>query len=162
MPYALWAYRINICTATGATSFSLVYVDEVIIPLELEISSLRIFLQGDIPYEEVRQARLQQLELLDEKRIRAIAHHKVYYAKLQRDFHKKIKIKEFKVDDLVLKENINKIAANDETKGKFEPTWLGPYVIVGSTRLGAYRLSTLDGREEPKTFNAIHLRCFYA
>ena len=65
------------------------------------------------------------------------------------------------MDDLVLKENLNKIAANDETKGKFEPNWLGPYVVIDATRLGAYRLSFMDGKEKPKTFNATHLKHFY-
>jgi len=36
-----------------------VYGDEAIVPLELEILSLRISLQGDIFNEEERKARLQ-------------------------------------------------------------------------------------------------------
>ena len=64
--------------------------------------------------------------------------------------------------DLVLKENVNKIVANDEAKGKFEPNWLGPYVIVDVIGLGAYRLSSMDDKEELKTFNAIHLKHFFA
>ena len=43
--------------------------------------------------------------------------------------------------DLVLKENTNKITANDEVKGKSELNWLGPFVVVEETRLGAYKLS---------------------
>jgi len=102
------------------------------------------------------------LERLDEKRIRAIEHQKVYHAKLKRAFAKKIEIKEFKIGDLFLKENINKTKLNEESKGKFKPNWLGPYVVVDAIGLGAYKLSTLDGKEEPKTFNAIHLKHFYA
>ena len=73
------------------------------------------------------------MESLDEKRIRAIEHQKVYHAKLKRAFGNKIKAKEFKVGDLVLKENFNKSAANEETKCKFEPNWLGPYVVIDVT-----------------------------
>jgi len=58
----------------------------------------------------------------------------------------------------VLKININKIAANDEIKDNFEPNWLGPYVVIDATRSGAYRLSSMYGKEEPKTFNAIHIK----
>ena len=121
LPYALWAYRTSVRTTTGATPFLLVYGDETIVPHELEISSLKISLQGDISNEDARKARLQHLESLDEKRIRAIEHQKVYHAKLKRAFGKKIKAKEFKVADLVLIENINKTIANDEAKGNFEP-----------------------------------------
>jgi len=51
--------------------------------------------------------------MLDEKRNRAIEHQKVYHAKLKRPFGKKIKGKEFKIGELFLKENINKIATNE-------------------------------------------------
>lgn len=162
LPYALFSYRTYVRIATGATPFSLVYGDEAIFPLELEIPSLKISLQGDIPYEDARKARLQQLEMLDGKRIRAIEHQKVYNAKLKREFGKKIKATQFKIGDLILKENINKTTANEKAKGKFEPNWLGPYVVADEIGSGAYRLSTLDGKEEPKTFNAIHLKHFYA
>jgi len=104
---------------------------------------------------------LQQLEILDEKRIRAIEHQTVYHTKLKRAFGKNIKTKEFKIGDLVLKENIIKTTSNEEAKGKFGPNWLGPYVVVDATGLGAYRLLDLDGKEEPKTFNAIHIKHFY-
>lgn len=64
--------------------------------------------------------------------------------------------------DLVLKENINKTTINYEIKGKFEPNWLGPYVVVDTIRFGAYMLSSMDGKEELKTFNSTHLNYFYA
>lgn len=59
LPYALWLYIISIRIATGEIPFSLVYGDEFVVPLELELPSLRILLQGDISYEEERKARLQ-------------------------------------------------------------------------------------------------------
>jgi len=74
------------------------------------------------------------LESLDEKRIKEIENQKAYHAKLKRVFGKKIKLKEFNVGDLILKENINKIAANDEVKGKFEPNWLGLFIVIEVTR----------------------------
>src|SRR3954466_14291146 len=40
----LWAYRTTVRTSTKATPFSLVYGCEVILPLEIQISSLRIAL----------------------------------------------------------------------------------------------------------------------
>lgn len=45
LPYALWAYRTSMRIATGATPYSLVYGDEVVIPFEIEIPSLRIALK---------------------------------------------------------------------------------------------------------------------
>lgn len=116
--------------AKGETLFSLVYIDEFVVPLELEIPPLMISLQGYIQDKNYIKARLQQLEALGEKKIHAIKYQKPYHARIKRDFSKNIKPKLFKVGDLVLKKNINKIVANDEVKGKFEPNWLGSFVVV--------------------------------
>lgn len=59
LTYALWDYMMSIRIATRVTLFSLVYGDEVVVPLELEILSLRISLQGDISKEEAIKERLQ-------------------------------------------------------------------------------------------------------
>lgn len=44
LSYALWAYRTSIRTPTKATSFSIIYGAEVILPIELKIPSLHISL----------------------------------------------------------------------------------------------------------------------
>lgn len=64
--------------------------------------------------------------------------------------------------ELVLKENKNKTIANDKIKGKFEPNWLGPYVVVDAIGSEAYKLSFMDGKEEPNTSNSIDLKHLYA
>lgn len=58
LPYALWIYRTSIRTNTEENPFSMVYGDDAVVPLELEIPSLIISLHGDILDEEVRKARL--------------------------------------------------------------------------------------------------------
>ena len=55
---ALWAYRTSIRTPTGATPFSLTYGAEAILPLEVEIPSLRVSLKGLITDEDYRAMRL--------------------------------------------------------------------------------------------------------
>lgn len=49
----------------GETYFSLMYGDEIVIPLELVIPSLCMSLYGLIPDEDKIKARLAQLEVLD-------------------------------------------------------------------------------------------------
>ena len=75
---ALWAYRTSIQTPTGATPFSLVYGAEAVFPLEVEIPSLRVSLHGLITDEDYHAMRLQELELLDEKRKASFDHMRVY------------------------------------------------------------------------------------
>ena len=62
---------------------------------------------------------------------------------------------------MVLKENM-KVQANQEKKGKFEPTWLGPYFVTTSFGSRAYQLSTLEGEPLNDPTNIIHLNNFYA
>ena len=42
LPFSLWGYRTSICASTRATLYSLVYSSEVVLPIEVEIQSLRI------------------------------------------------------------------------------------------------------------------------
>ena len=44
--FALHAYRTIVRTSTGATPFSLVYEMEAILPIEVEIPSLRVLLEA--------------------------------------------------------------------------------------------------------------------
>ena len=62
----LWPYKTTIHTPTGATPFSLVYGSEAVLPLEVEIPSLRVSLHGLITDEDHRAMRVQELETLDE------------------------------------------------------------------------------------------------
>ena len=48
LPFALWAYRTSFRTSIGATLYFLVYGMEVVLPVEIEISSLRVALEQQI------------------------------------------------------------------------------------------------------------------
>ena len=43
--FALWGYRTSIHASTGATPYSLVYGSEAVIPIEVEIQSLRVLVE---------------------------------------------------------------------------------------------------------------------
>ena len=48
LPFALCACRTSIRTSTSATSYSLVYCMEAVLPVEVEIPSLKILSQTDL------------------------------------------------------------------------------------------------------------------
>ena len=52
LPFALWAYRTSFRTFTGATPYSLVYGMEAILPIEIEMGSLRVTLEQQISETE--------------------------------------------------------------------------------------------------------------
>ena len=45
LPFALWPYRTSFRTSTKATLYSLVYGMEVVLPVEIEMGSLRVALE---------------------------------------------------------------------------------------------------------------------
>ena len=45
LPFALWAYRTSFRTSTEATPYSLVYGMEAVLPVEIEMGSLRVTLE---------------------------------------------------------------------------------------------------------------------
>ena len=57
----------------GATPFSLVYGMEAVLPIEVEISSLRVLMEAKLEEAEWVQARYDQLNLIEEKRLKALS-----------------------------------------------------------------------------------------
>ena len=48
LPFALHGYRTSVCTSTSATTFSLVYDMEVVLPIEVEILSLKVLIEAEL------------------------------------------------------------------------------------------------------------------
>ncbi|XP_070009036.1 uncharacterized protein [Nicotiana sylvestris] len=74
LPFALLEYRTTVRTSVGATPYSLVYGTEAVIPAEVEIPSLRIITEAEIDDDEWVKSRLEQLSLIDEKRLALVCH----------------------------------------------------------------------------------------
>ncbi|XP_070014120.1 uncharacterized protein [Nicotiana sylvestris] len=89
-------------TPTQATPYSLVYGVEVILPLERQISSLRLAIQERITDEENSRLRLAELEVLDEKRLEAQHSLECYEARLSCAFNKRVCPRSFQEGDQVL------------------------------------------------------------
>jgi transposase InsO family protein len=49
---ALWAYRVTVRTSMQATPYSLVYGSEVVLPLEVQLPSLRVIVHEKIANDE--------------------------------------------------------------------------------------------------------------
>ncbi|CAM8905394.1 unnamed protein product [Rhodiola kirilowii] len=87
---ALWAYRTTYKTPTQATLYALIYGVEAVLPLELQIPSMRIAIQEGLSSDENDMLRLAELEALDEKRLQAQQSLQCYQARLSRAFNKKV------------------------------------------------------------------------
>ena len=56
LPFVLHAYRTSVRTSTRAISFSLVYGMEVVLPIKLEIPSLRVLIEAKLEEADWIQA----------------------------------------------------------------------------------------------------------
>jgi len=80
----------------------LVYGCEAVLPLEIQIPSLRVALTTKMTNEEKHQMRLQELKVLDDKCLQAQQKIELYQARITRAFNKKVKEQTFKKGNLVL------------------------------------------------------------
>ena len=78
LPFALHAYRTGVRTSIGATPYSLVYGMEAVLPIEIEIPSLRVLREVKLEEAEWVQARYEQLNSIEKKRMKAICHGQLY------------------------------------------------------------------------------------
>ena len=131
---------------------------EAVFPVETEMGSLRVALEQQIFETEWAQARFDQLNLLDEKRLRVVDHVQAYQRKMARAFRKRVKPRPLQKGDLVLK--ILRGLVGDP-RGKFRPSWSGPYVIRELTPEGVVWLTDLDGNQFSEPTNVDQLKKYY-
>jgi len=158
LPFALHGYRTSVRTSTGATPFSLVYGMEAVLPFEVKIPSLRVLMETKLEEAEWVQARYDQLNLIDEKRLAAICHRQLYQNRMKKAFDKKVRPQELCEGDLVVKKIIS---VQKDHRGKWMQNYEGPYVVKKVFSRGALILTRMDGEELPLPVNYDVVKKFY-
>ena len=104
LPYTLWGYRTSVRTSTGTTPYSLVYGMEAVLPVEVELASLRILAECEISETDWLRERYEELALVDKRCLAAIDHVQTYQKRIARAFNKKVCLRKIVRGDLFLKE----------------------------------------------------------
>ena len=120
LPFAVWGYRTSVRTPTGKTPYSLVYGMEAVLPVEMEVKSLRVALESQLNESEWARQRYEQLNMVDEQRLKALDQLQMYQRRMARAYNKKVKkfTQPLKAGDLVLKQIR---ATHTDPRGKFRP-----------------------------------------
>ena len=139
--FALWGYRTSIRALTRATPYFLVYGSEAVLPIGVEIQSLRVLVETKVLEKDWAKVRYEQLALIDEKRARVEYHAQGYQERIAREFNKKVKPRNLKEGDLVLKVLRDK---NFDPRGKMKPRWSGLFIIKKIMFGGATRITDLE------------------
>ncbi|XP_073223490.1 uncharacterized protein [Cicer arietinum] len=159
LPFALHGYRTSVRTSTGATPFSLVYGMEAVLPIEVEIPSIKVLMETKLEEAEWVQSRYDQLNLIEEKRMIALCHGQLYQKRLKKAYEKKVRPREFREGELVLKKIL---PIKKDSRGKWTPNYEGPYVVKKAFSGGALILAEMDGDELPLPVNSDAVKKYYA
>ncbi|MCO5614989.1 hypothetical protein L7F22_069276 [Adiantum nelumboides] len=156
---ALWACRTSFKASLGYTPFQLVYGQEALLPIEVELSNLRVLQAREGgPKEKVKQ-RILALEKLELDREEAILHYVNQAEKRRINFNKKLKAKDIKENSLVLWYD-NRF--DNKKDGKFVPHWEGPFKVVRKYDNDSYQLMNATGKLHKVRVNGWRLKPYFS
>ena len=118
------------------------------IPVELEVPSHRVAYYDPMTNKALL---LESLDMIEEKRDEADLRASRHRHQVARYYDRKVRFKTFEPGDLVLKRVF-------PPSTQLGPKWEGPYTIQRKLDTGAFKLTTVDGEEIPRAWNAQHLR----
>ena len=101
----------------------------------------------------------ESLDLIEERRERAMIHLAYYHQKLKQGYNANVKLRSLAPRDLVLRKVVG--AAKDPSWGKLGPNWEGPFRITSVAGICAYYLEDLDEKAVPRPWNVNNLKRYY-
>ena len=107
-------------------------------------------IEASLGEDEWIQTRLDQLNLIDEKRLADVCHGQTYQKWMIKAFNKKVKPRIYQAGDLVIKRII---LPQGDPRGKLTPTYEGPFFVKRVFSGGAMMLTTMDGEDFPHPIN---------
>jgi hypothetical protein len=137
-----------------------VYGQEAVLPWEITANSRHVEFKNDLTAEQYAALMNDNVEDLTELRLWSLEKIRENKAKVAHTYNKKVKLKEFRVGDLVW-EAVLPLGTKDAAYRKWSPNWHRPYRIDQVLPGNAYILEELDGVKFPVAINGQHLKkCF--
>jgi hypothetical protein len=149
---ALWAHRISTHGATKVTPFELVYDQEAILPVEVNLGAYRLAKQNNFDVESYYALMMDNIDEATDKHMEALEKIEKDKRRVARAYNKKVKSKSFQVGVLVWK-TILPIGSKSNKFGKWSPSWEGPYKVVKVCSRNSYMVETLQGQRLPRALN---------
>ena len=98
------------------------------------------------------------MNLIVEKRLAAVCHGQMYQKHMIKAFNKKIKHRVYQAGDLIIKRII---LPQGDPRGKWTPTYEGPFVVKKVFSGCAMMLTTMDGKDFPHPVNTNIVKKYY-
>ena len=96
--------------------------------------------------------------MISEKRLAAICHHQLYQRRMVKAYDRKVRPREFKEGDLVLRKIL---PLQSEDQSKWAPNYEGPYVVKKTFSRGALLLTRMDGDDLSRPVNSDSVKKYY-
>jgi len=131
----------------------MVFGSKVVLPADITFWAPRV---ENYNVENSNQARLIEVDSLEEVRLVTCVQTAKYLDDLRRYYNRNVNDWFFVVEDLVLHRK-------QKTDGmhKLSSPWEGHFIVKAVTRPGSYRLCDMDGRDVPNSWHIDMLRRFY-
>ncbi|XP_021755967.1 uncharacterized protein LOC110721143 [Chenopodium quinoa] len=156
VPEVLWANRTIEKESTGKSPFTLAYGVDAVVPVEVQIPSLRIQ-----HYEQQGNEKrvLEELDFLPEVRLKAALKLAAQKSRISKAFNKRVKHRELLPVDLVLRRTA--VVGRGNQHGKLSANWEGPFIIHKQVGPGAFLLADQEGQVLRNSFNADVLKKYF-
>ena len=152
LPRVIWSHNTTESRATKFTPFKLLYGEEAVTPEEIKLKSWRTTEGADTVEEDIKPS----IDTIEAGKILAAINLGKYQKETRRWKNKKVKHREIKQGDLVLRR-----IPKAKQKGKMHSKWEGPFIVASIVRPEACRLRTLEGAEDPYSWNKDMLQKYY-
>jgi hypothetical protein len=98
---AVWAHRTSKHGATKVTPFELLYGQEVVLPIEVNLQSCRVTKQDLLSVSDYTEKMMEGIDDVSESRLRALQEIEKEKLTVAKVYNRKVKEKSFQVEELV-------------------------------------------------------------
>jgi len=156
----LWAHRISRHGATKVTLFELVYDQEAVLLIEVNLDAYRLAKQNDLTAVDYYDLMMDNIDVVSDKRLQALNEIEKDKLRVDRAYNKKVRAKSFRVGELVWK-TILPLGTKSNKFGKWLPSWEVPYKIVKVIFGNSYMVETMQGEHLSRALNGRYLKKYY-
>ncbi|XP_072078061.1 uncharacterized protein [Arachis hypogaea] len=128
-----------------------------LLPLEINLHTLRVMRQDELPIEDYWNAMYDELNDLDHECILALENMIHQKNNIARSYNRRVKEKCFHMGELILKA-ILPMVKKSRFFGKWSHNWEGPFQIIDLYSRNAYCINDIDSGNEVKSINRKYLK----
>ena len=142
------------------TPFELVYGQEAILPVEVNLAALRFARQNDLSAEDYHDLIMDNMDEVANKWMIALKDIEKEKLRVAKSYNKKVWLKDFQIGDLVWKV-ILPVGSKSRKFGKWSPSWEGPLRVTRIVPGNSYLVETLERSMLPRAINGRYLKKFH-